>query len=93
MTLSELIVDDPEPIKKIIQKTGRKPIYFPWFSRHMETEAAEALGADLFGASESLTLNIMTRLLLRLYAANWAYLLLKATYLKCTLKTVKIALK
>ncbi len=56
MTLSELIVDNPEPIKKIIQKTGRKPVYVPWFSGHMETEAAEALGADLFGASESATL-------------------------------------
>lgn len=56
MTLSELIVNNPEPIKKIIQKTGRKPVYVPWFSGHMETEAAEILGADLFGATESLTL-------------------------------------
>ena len=56
MTLSELIVNNPEPIKKIIQKTGMKPVYVPWFSGHMETEAAETLGADLFGASESLTL-------------------------------------
>ena len=56
MTLSELIVNNPEPIKKIIQKTGRKPVYVPWFSGHMETEAAETLGADLFGASESATL-------------------------------------
>ncbi len=56
MTLSELIVNNPEPIKKIIQKTGKKPVYVPWFSGHMETEAAETLGADLFGASESLTL-------------------------------------
>jgi len=56
MTLSELIVNNPEPIKKIIQKTGRKPVYVPWFSGHMETEAAEALDADLFGASESATL-------------------------------------
>ncbi|MBC2712449.1 MAG: hypothetical protein HGJ94_16135 [Desulfosarcina sp.] len=56
MTLSELIVNNPEPIKKIIQKTGRKPVYVPWFSAHMETEAAEALGADLFGASELATL-------------------------------------
>ncbi|MBW2265440.1 MAG: hypothetical protein JRF28_04610 [Deltaproteobacteria bacterium] len=56
MTLSELIVNNPEPIKKIIQKTGRKPVYVPWFSGHMETEAAKILGADLFGASESATL-------------------------------------
>ncbi|MDL1983216.1 MAG: hypothetical protein LWX54_03335 [Deltaproteobacteria bacterium] len=53
MTLSELIVNNPEPIKKIIQKTGRKPVYVPWFSGHMETEAAETLGADLFGATEA----------------------------------------
>ena len=56
MTLSELIVEDPEPIKIVIQKTGRKPVYVPWFSGAMETEAAESLGADLFGASESDTL-------------------------------------
>jgi hypothetical protein len=56
MTLSELIVDNPEPIKKIIQKTGRKPVYIPWFSGQMETEAAQTLGAELFGASESATL-------------------------------------
>jgi hypothetical protein len=56
MSLSELIVTNPEPIKKIIQKTGRKPVYVPWFSGHMETEAAKVLGADLFGASESATL-------------------------------------
>lgn len=56
ISLSELIVNNPEPIKKIIRKTGRKPVYVPWFSGHMETEAAESLGADLFGASESATL-------------------------------------
>ena len=56
MTLSELIVNNPEPIKKIIQKTGRKPIFVPWFSGNMESKAAEALGADLFGASEAATL-------------------------------------
>jgi hypothetical protein len=56
MTLSELIVNNPEPIKKIIQKTGWKPVYVPWFSGHMETKVAEVLGADLFGAPESATL-------------------------------------
>jgi hypothetical protein len=56
MTLSELIINNPEPIKKIIQMTGRKPVYVPWFSGHMETEAAKILGADLFGASASATL-------------------------------------
>lgn len=56
MTLSELIVDNPEPIKDIIRKTGRKPVYAPWFSGAMEAAAAESLGADLFGASESDTL-------------------------------------
>ncbi len=56
MTLSELILNNPESIKKIIQETGRKPIYVPWFSGPMETEAAEVLGANLFGASESATI-------------------------------------
>ena len=56
MTLSELIVKNPEPVQKIIRETGRKPVYVPWFSGRMETEAAKTLGADLFGASESATL-------------------------------------
>ncbi len=56
MTLSELIVANPEPVKKIIVKTGRKPVYVPWYSGNMESEAAKILGADLFGAPESITL-------------------------------------
>lgn len=56
MTLSELIVNDPEPIKKIIPKTGKKPVYVPWYSGRMETVTAQVLGADLFGASEAATL-------------------------------------
>ncbi len=56
MTLSELIVEDPEPIKEVIRKTGRKPVYVPWFSGAKEAAAAESLGAHLFGASESDTL-------------------------------------
>ena len=56
ITLSELIVNNPEPIKKIIKKINKKPVYVPWFSGHMENEAAKALGADLFGASESATI-------------------------------------
>jgi len=56
MTLSELIINDPEPIKEVIQKTGRKPIYVPWFSGRNETKVAEILGSDLFGASYSTAL-------------------------------------
>lgn len=56
MTLSELIVDNPEPIKKFIKKFDRKPVYIPWFSGHMENEAAKVLGAELFGASEAETI-------------------------------------
>ncbi len=56
MTLSELIADNPEPIKEVIRKTGRKPVYVPWFSGAQEAAAAESLGAHLFGASESDTL-------------------------------------
>lgn len=56
VTLSELIVNNPEPIIEFIKKTGRRPIYIPWFSGHMEDEAAKVLGADLFGASEFATI-------------------------------------
>lgn len=55
-TLSELIIQNPEPIKEIIRIVGRKPVYVPWFSGKLEKEAANILGADLFGAPESETL-------------------------------------
>jgi len=56
MSLSELIINDPEPVKKIIRQIGKKPVYVPWFSGHMEAEAAKAIGADLFGATETATI-------------------------------------
>ncbi|PCI93097.1 MAG: hypothetical protein COB15_16930 [Flavobacteriales bacterium] len=56
MTLSELIINNPEPIQKIIKKTGRKPVYVPWFSGDKENEVAKILEGDLFGAPESETL-------------------------------------
>ena len=56
VTLSELIINNPEPIKKIISKMGRKPVYVPWYSSNMESEAAKVLEAELFGAPESETL-------------------------------------
>jgi len=56
MSLSELIVNDPEPVKQIIRQIGKKPVYVPWYSGRMEAEAAKALGADLFGATETATL-------------------------------------
>ncbi len=56
ITLSELIINNPIPIKKTIRKTGRKPLYVPWFSSKMESEAANVLEAELFGAPESETL-------------------------------------
>jgi len=56
MSLSELILINPDPIIEMIQKTGRKPVYVPWFSSNIENEAAKVIGAELFGASESETL-------------------------------------
>jgi hypothetical protein len=55
-TLSELIVANPQPVKMMISKMGRRPVYVPWFSTQMEAAAAKVLGADLFGATESDTL-------------------------------------
>lgn len=55
-TLSELIVENPQPVQKIISEMGRKPVYVPWFSTQMEAAAAKVLGADLFGAMEFDTL-------------------------------------
>ncbi|NRA10800.1 MAG: hypothetical protein HRT57_02450 [Crocinitomicaceae bacterium] len=56
LTLSELIINDPQPIIEVIQKTGRKPVYVPWFSSQKESEAAKVLGAEFFGSPESETI-------------------------------------
>ena len=56
MTLSELIISNPDPIINIILETGRKPVYVPWFSSIVENEAANVLGAELFGSTASETL-------------------------------------
>lgn len=56
LSLSELILNNPVPIIETIQKTGRNPVYVPWFSGILENEAAKIIGAELFGAPESETL-------------------------------------
>lgn len=56
LSLSERIVKHPEPILEIIQETGRKPVYVPWYSGKMEAEAANRIGAELFGATGTATL-------------------------------------
>ncbi|MCP4120070.1 MAG: hypothetical protein GY737_32670 [Desulfobacteraceae bacterium] len=53
--LSRLIADNPEPVKAAIRKLNKKPVYVPWFSGNLENAAAQALGADLFGAPGALT--------------------------------------
>jgi hypothetical protein len=55
-SLSELIIEDPSPVSKVIKMVGRKPVYTPWFSGALEKKAANALGAELFGASQAVTL-------------------------------------
>lgn len=55
-SLSECIINNPTPIRKIIRQTGRRPVYVPWYSGRKEAEAAELLGADLFGATEDATI-------------------------------------
>jgi len=55
MTLSELIINNPEPIKVVIRETGRKPVYVPWFSSQKESEAADVLNANFFGSPETET--------------------------------------
>jgi hypothetical protein len=56
LSLSECIIRDPTPILKIIGEAGRKPVYVPWYSGNKEVEAANILGAELFGATEAATL-------------------------------------
>ncbi len=55
-SLAQCIVKNPMPILECIEKTGRRPVYVPWFSGQPEAEAAKAINATLFGATEAATL-------------------------------------
>lgn len=55
-SLSKMIMNNPDPILDIIKKTGRKPIYVPWFSSNEENELSAIIGADLFGAKHDDTI-------------------------------------
>lgn len=55
LSLAQCIVNNPEPVLNQIDKTGRKPVYVPWFSGHKEAEAAKVIGAELFGATMATT--------------------------------------
>jgi hypothetical protein len=55
LSLSEIIINDPNPVLKVINELGRKPVYTPWFNGKLEAKAAIAIGAEHFGASGELT--------------------------------------
>ncbi len=48
--LSDLILSDPNPIKKIIKESGRTPVFVPFYSGAKEKECTDLLEAELFGA-------------------------------------------
>lgn len=49
-SLAELILDNPEPVKKLVAKTGKKPVYVPFYSGVKEQECAKLLGGSFFGS-------------------------------------------
>jgi len=55
-SLTELILEDPEPVLKVINKLGRQPVYTPWFSGDLEEKVAKVLGAEHFGTSQPVTI-------------------------------------
>lgn len=50
ISLSRLIINNPDPVNNMIQEIEKKPVYVPWFSGDLEALAAKSLHADLFGA-------------------------------------------
>ncbi|AGF79295.1 hypothetical protein UWK_02760 [Desulfocapsa sulfexigens DSM 10523] len=52
-SLTELIIEDPGPVLKVIEHLGQKPVYTPWFSGYLEEKAAKILGAEHFGTSQA----------------------------------------
>lgn len=61
-SLSELILDHPEPVARVLRRLGdRRPVYVPFYSGENERRAAELLGADLFGCDESIILKYFNK--------------------------------
>jgi hypothetical protein len=52
-SLSELIIEEPGPVLKVVKEVGRKPVYTPWFNGALEVKAADALGDELLRAVRS----------------------------------------
>jgi hypothetical protein len=60
-TLAETIRDNPEPVQRCIEKVGKKPIFVPHYSGGKEAQAAEAIGAELFGSDEETILKYFSK--------------------------------
>lgn len=54
-TVSEMIAADPTPVLRAIERTGKSPVYVPFYSGDLETSAARILNASLLGCEESIT--------------------------------------
>ena len=59
--LSDLILNNPEPVIKAIEKVGKKPVFVPFYSGSAEERAANILNAELFGSSEDLSLKYFSK--------------------------------
>lgn len=53
--LSECIRENPSPVREAIAKSGRKPVYVPYYCSESEQEVARLLDASLFGSDPTLT--------------------------------------
>ncbi|MDC0359077.1 hypothetical protein OAO01_09695 [Oligoflexia bacterium] len=49
--LAECIAMNPTPVQEAIARTGRKPLFVPFYSGQMEQRAAKSLNAKLYGGA------------------------------------------
>lgn len=59
--LSELVIKNQAAIRAAIEKIGKQPIYVAHYNSELEQLAANAIGAEIFGCSEDITLKYFNK--------------------------------
>lgn len=54
--LAQMIISDPQPLLKAIRRTGKAPVYVPFFANQQDHQAAALLDAEIYGCDPKVTL-------------------------------------
>lgn len=57
ISLADMVRSDPEPVRRQVRRTARRPVYIPFFANTSDHRAADALGAEIYGCDPAITLS------------------------------------